>query len=129
MYYVDITAVLREELWAGQTTQSVTDFLKAAGMSGMYVEKVGAWKRDRVPSLEQMAEIEQAHGLPRGWILWRAGYIDAEALVARGDTPPALVTIVTQNPVEISLRLETLEQTMLAQGQLLVALRDELHGS
>ena len=112
MYYVDITAVLREELWAGQTTQSVTDFLKAAGMSGMYVEKVGAWKRDRVPSLEQMAEIEQAHGLPRGWILWRAGYIDAEALVARGDTPPALVTIVTQNPVEISLRLETLEQTM-----------------
>ena len=129
MYYVDITAVLREELWAGQTTQSVTDFLKAAGMSGMYVEKVGAWKRDRVPSLEQMAEIEQAHGLPRGWILWRAGYIDAEALVARGDTPPALVTIVTQNPVEISLRLEALEQTMLAQGQLLVALRDELHGS
>ena len=123
-----IHAVLREELWAGRTGIDVTAFLKAAGMV-VDQNKVSAWKRDRVPTIEQLAEIEQAHGLPRGWILWRAGYTDAEALVARGDAPPAPVTIVTQNPAEINLRLETLEQTMLAQGQLLVALRDELHGS
>ena len=113
MYYVDITAVLREELWAGQTTQSVTDFLKAAGMSGMYVEKVGAWKRDRVPSLEQMAEIEQAHGLPRGWILWRAGYIDAEALVARGDTPPAAISVEILSPVETAQQMAELRAGLL----------------
>ena len=108
MYYVDITAVLREELWAGQTTQAVTDFLKAAGMSGMYVEKVGAWKRDRVPSLEQLAEIEHAHGLPRGWVLWRAGYIDAEALVARGNTPPAAININTPTLAELAAELAEL---------------------
>ena len=108
MYYVDITAVLREELWAGQTTQAVTDFLKAAGMSGMYVEKVGAWKRDRVPSLEQLAEIEHAHGLPRGWVLWRAGYIDAEALVARGNTPPAAISIDTPTLAELAAELAEL---------------------
>ena len=105
MYYVDITAVLREELWAGQTTQAVTDFLKAAGMSGMYVEKVGAWKRDRVPSLEQLAEIEHAHRLPRGWVLWRAGYIDAAAPVAVGDTPPAAIVIDTPTPAELVKQL------------------------
>ena len=105
MYYVDITAVLREELWAGQTTQAVTDFLKAAGMSGMYVEKVGAWKRDRVPSLEQLAEIEHAHGLPRGWVLWRAGYIDAEGLVARGNTPPPAISIDTPTPAELAAQM------------------------
>ena len=105
MYYVDITAVLREELWGGQTTQAVTDFLKAAGMSGMYVEKVDAWKRDRVPSLEQLAEIEHAHGLPRGWVLWRAGYIDAEALVARGDTPPPAISIDTPTPAELAAQM------------------------
>ena len=48
------------------------------------------------------------------------GHHDAEALVAIGDTPPALVTIVTQNPAEFNLRLETLEQTM---AQVLAELR------
>ena len=115
-----INAVLRDELWVGQTAQVVVDFLKAAGMTNVYLEKVANWKRDRVPSLEQMAEIECAHGLPRGWILWRAGYIDAEGLVARGDTPPSPITIVTQNPAEFSLRLDSLEQTM---AQVLTELR------
>lgn len=117
-----------KELWQGRTGAELSAFLGAAGMN-VDQTKVSGWKRDRAPSLEQMAEIEQAHGLPRGWILWRAGYIDVEALVAIGDTPPAPVTIVTQNPAEFSLRLETLEQTMVAQGQLLVALRDKLLGS
>ena len=54
-----------------------------------------------MPTIEQLAEIEQAHGLPRGWILWRAGYTDAEALVARGDAPPQAIEIVTLTPAEI----------------------------
>jgi len=127
MYYV-INAILKDELWAGRTANDIVKFLQAAGMA-VDAMKVGAWKRDRVPSLDQLSQIEHAHGLPRGWILWRAGYIDAAALVAVGDTPPAPVTIVTQTPVEISLRIEALERTVLAQGQLLVALRDELLGS
>ena len=95
-----IHAVLREELWAGRTGIDVTAFLKAAGMV-VDQNKVSAWKRDRVPTIEQLAEIEQAHGLPRGWILWRAGYTDAEALVARGDAPPPAIEIVTLTPAEI----------------------------
>ena len=127
MYDV-INAILKNELWAGRTANDIVKFLQAAGMA-VDAMKVGAWKRDRVPSLDQLSQIEHAHGLPRGWILWRAGYIDAAALVAVGDTPPAPVTIVTQTPVEISLRIEALERTVLDQGQLLVALRDELLGS
>ena len=118
MHYV-INNILKNELWTGRTANDIVKFLQTAGMSVDAV-KVGAWKRDRVPSLDNLAEIEQAHGLPRGWILWRAGYIDVEALVAIGDTPPAPVTIVTQTPAEISLRLETLEQTM---AQVLAELR------
>ena len=95
-----IHAVLREELWAGRTGIDVTAFLRAAGMV-VDQNKVSAWKRDRVPTIEQLAEIEQAHGLPRGWILWRAGYTDAEALVARGDAPPPAIEIVTLTPAEI----------------------------
>ena len=95
-----IHAVLREELWAGRTGIDVTAFLRAAGMV-VDQNKVSAWKRDRVPTIEQLAEIEQAHGLPRGWILWRAGYTDAEALVARGDAPPQAIEIVTLTPAEI----------------------------
>jgi len=102
---VDINAVLREELWAGQTAQAVVDFLKAGGMVNVYLEKVANWKRDRVPSLEQLTEIEHAHGLPRGWVLWRAGYIDAEALVTRGDTPPPAISIDTPTPAELAAQM------------------------
>jgi hypothetical protein len=102
---VDINAVLREELWAGQTAQAVVDFLKAGGMANVYLEKVANWKRDRVPSLEQLVEIEHAHGLPRGWVLWRAGYIDAEALVARGNTPPPAISIDTPTPAELAAQM------------------------
>ena len=99
-----IHAVLREELWASHTGIDVTAFLKAAGMV-VDQNKVSAWKRDRVPTIEQLAEIEHAHGLPRGWILWRAGYIDAEALVARGSTPPAAIVIDTPTPAELVKQL------------------------
>ena len=109
-----VNAVLRDELWVGQTAQAVVDFLKAAGMTNVYLEKVANWKRDRVPSLEQMAEIECAHGLPRGWILWRAGYIDAEGLVARGDTPPPAISVETLSPVEVAKQLAELRAGLLA---------------
>ena len=83
-------------------------------MTNVYLEKVANWKRDRVPSLEQMAEIEQAHGLPRGWILWRAGYIDAEALVARGDAPPPAIDVEVLSPVETTKELAELRAMVLA---------------
>ena len=108
-----IHAVLREELWAGRTGIDVTAFLKAAGMV-VDQNKVSAWKRDRVPTIEQLAEIEQAHGLPRGWILWRAGYIDAEALVTHGDTPPPATSVETLSPVEVAKQLAELRAGLLA---------------
>ena len=103
MYDV-INAILKNELWAGRTANDIVKFLQAAGMA-VDAMKVGAWKRDRVPSLDQLSQIEHAHGLPRGWILWRAGYIDAEALVARGSTPPAAIVIDTPTPAELVKQL------------------------
>ena len=108
-----IHAVLREELWAGRTGIDVTAFLKAAGMV-VDQNKVSAWKRDRVPTIEQLAEIEQAHGLPRGWILWRAGYIDAEALVANGHEPPPAIDVEVLSPVETTNELAELRAMVLA---------------
>ena len=128
MYTVSINAILKNELWAGRTANDIVKFLQTAGM-GVDAVKVGAWKRDRVPSLDQLTQIEHAHGLPRGWLLWRAGYVDAPALISRGDTSPAPVTIVTQTPVQISLRLEAIETLAQEQGELLQALRDALLGS
>ena len=109
----NVNDVLREELWIGRTGADVSAFLEAAGMK-VDQTKVSGWKRDRAPSLEQMAEIEQAHGLPRGWILWRAGYIDAEALVARGDTPPPAISVETLSPVEVAKQLAELRAGLLA---------------
>ena len=97
----NVNEVLRDELWVGRTGADVSTFLEAAGMN-VDQTKVSGWKRDRAPSLEQLAEIEHAHGLPRGWVLWRAGYIDAEALVAAGDAPPPAIEIVTLTPAEIA---------------------------
>ena len=108
-----IHAVLREELWAGRTGADVTAFLQAAGMV-VDQNKVSAWKRDRVPSLEQLAEIEAAHQLPRGWILWRAGYIDAEALITRGDTPPPAISVESLAPAEVVKQLGELRASVLA---------------
>lgn len=102
-----------KELWQGRTGAELSAFLGAAGMN-VDQTKVSGWKRDRAPSLEQMAEIEQAHGLPRGWILWRAGYIDAEGLVARGDTPPVAISVEILSPVETVKELAELRAMMLA---------------
>ena len=99
-----VNDVLREELWIGRTGADISTFLEAAGMK-VDQTKVSGWKRDRTPSLEQLAEIEHAHGLPRGWVLWRAGYIDAEALVARGNTPPAAISIDTPTPAELAAQM------------------------
>ena len=107
-----INAIFKNELWAGRTANDIVKFLQAAGMA-VDAMKVGAWKRDRVPSLDQMSQIEQAHGLPRGWILWRAGYIDAEALVARGDTPPAAISVEILSPVETAQQMAELRAGLL----------------
>lgn len=109
----NVNNVLRDELWIGRTGAHVSAFLEAAGMK-VDQTKISGWKRDRAPSLEQMAEIEQAHGLPRGWILWRAGYIDAEALVALGDTPPPAIDVEVLSPAETTKELAELRAMVLA---------------
>lgn len=115
-----INDVLRDELWKGQTGVAVTAFLVGAGVNGVYQVKVSAWMRDREPSLETLAQIEAAYGLPQGWILWRAGYVDITALEVHGNSEPAPVAVPTLN--NLSTRLAALEQS-------LAQLRDELSGS
>jgi hypothetical protein len=70
------------ELFVGETQAQVTSRLVDGGMVAVQQPKVSAWLRGRRPSLEQLAEIERIYGQPRGWILWRAGFIDAEALAS-----------------------------------------------
>jgi len=111
--YVDVTRindVLRDELWKGQTGVAVTAFLVAADVEGVYQSKVSAWTRDREPSLDTLAQIEAAYGLPQGWILWRAGYIDIAALEAYGDAGPA--PVVAPTVTDLSKRLAALEHSL-----------------
>lgn len=112
-----INDVLRDELWKGQGGTEVSAFLTSAGITGAHQSKISLWRKDREPSLDTLAQIEAAHGLPQGWILWRAGYVDIAALEAHGDTEPAPVAAST-----LSTRLAALEQS-------LAQLRDELSGS
>jgi len=105
-----INDVLRDELWKGQGGTEVSAFLTAAGVSGAHQAKVSVWRKDREPSLDALAQIEAAHGLPQGWILWRAGYVDIAALEAYGDAGPAPVAAPTI--VDLSTRLAALEQSM-----------------
>lgn len=112
-----IHEVLRRELWAGMTGRETSEFLRTMGVDADQM-KVGAWKRDRIPSLEQLAQIEAAHELPRGWILWRAGGVDLQGLTACDGKPPS--TVVPKNSmsfIELQLtikdlvaRVSTLEQ-------------------
>ena len=96
------------ELFAGETQAQVTSRLVSMGMMGVQQPKVSAWLRGRRPSLEQLAEIERIYGQPRGWILWRAGFIDAATLAALdydGElddlAPPADVDEVAQLRAEV----------------------------
>ena len=68
------------ELFAGETQAATTARLAAGRMGDVYQAKVSAWLRGRRPSLEQLAAIERIYGQPRGWILWRAGFVDAVSL-------------------------------------------------
>jgi len=96
------------ELFVGETQAQVTSRLVAGRMGEVYQAKVSAWLRGRRPSLEQLAEIERIYGQPRGYVLWRAGFIDAEALAALDyegpldePAPPADVDAVTQLRAEV----------------------------
>jgi len=115
-----INDVLRDELWKGQGGTEVSAFLTAAGVSGAHQAKVSVWRKDREPSLDALAQIEAAHGLPQGWILWRAGYVNIAAIEAHGDAEPASVAAPTI--IDLSARLAVLERS-------LNDLRDELAGS
>ena len=111
-----INEVLRNELWARLSAQKVVDYLKNAGMTNVYLEKVANWKRDRVPSLEQMAEIEHAHGLPQGWILWRAGHTDLVGLNSLegsggvSEQPLARLALVVPSPQQMWQEFQDLRE-------------------
>jgi hypothetical protein len=92
-----INEVLRRELWAGMNGRETSEFLRAHGVDADQM-KVGAWKRDRIPSLEQIAQIEAACQVPLGWILWRAGGVDLQGLAAVNGKPPPQVV-----PPQLSL--------------------------
>lgn len=95
-----INDVLRDELWAGQTGEAVSKFLATTGMK-LDQTTVSGWKRSRQPSLDQLAQIETAHGLPRGWVLWRAGYTDLVGLANTGDQAPTQPQTVVPSPQQM----------------------------
>jgi hypothetical protein len=77
---VTITKALNE-LWPrGRfSQQEIADKLTAAGLPTDQT-KVSAWLRYRVPEPDQLAAIEDAYEIPRGWLLYRAGFIDLPGL-------------------------------------------------
>jgi len=105
-----INDVLRDELWKGQGGTEVSAVLTTAGIAGAHQSKVSLWRKDREPSLDMLAQIESAYGVPRGWVLWRAGYIDIDALQAHGNAEPAPVAVSTLN--DVSSRLDALERKL-----------------
>jgi len=72
---------------AGETQAATAVRLTAAGMV-VDQTKVSAWRRHRVPSLVELNEIEDAYGLPHGWVLRRAGFVDEAVMSVRPVTPP-----------------------------------------
>lgn len=96
------------DLFVGETQSATTARLASGGMRDVYQGKVSRWLNNVQPSLEQLAEIERIYGQPRGWILWRAGFIDAEALAALDydgelddPAPPADIDAVAQLRAEV----------------------------
>lgn len=75
-----IAAALRE-LFHGETQAAVAQRLTDGGMNAVSQTTVSAWRRNRVPSLDQMRQIEGIYEKPLGWILQRAGFVDAAALL------------------------------------------------
>ena len=69
---MSINAVLRE-LFSHETQVNIAAQLTALGLPCEQT-KVSAWKRSRVPTLDQLTVIERWAGKPHGWILARAGY-------------------------------------------------------
>lgn len=77
-------ALLRVE---GLTTQeAAAERLQECGMAKVKQPLISRWVRGvQRLTLEQMNQIEECLGKPRGWILARAGYVDVIGLVLSPD--------------------------------------------
>lgn len=90
-------------LFGDATQQAIAERLTDAGMPiGQTV--VSAWLNHRIPNWDQLAHIEDTYGVPRGWIAYRAGFVDLNALIASGDTP---APVDDQRPPETLAELRT----------------------
>ena len=69
---MEYTEALRE-VFSHKTQTVIAAELSALGLPCDQT-KVSAWMRGRVPTIEQLAIIEDWAGLPRGWVLARSGY-------------------------------------------------------
>lgn len=69
---MNLAPALRE-LFAHNSQTAIAAALTASGLTCDQT-KVSAWLRGRVPTIEQLAAIEDWAGKPRGWILARSGY-------------------------------------------------------
>lgn len=75
-----IAETLRE-LFGRETQQATATRLTGLGLPTDQ-PKVSAWRTGKsLPSLSMLTTIETAYGMPRGWILHAAGYVDLDGLI------------------------------------------------
>lgn len=85
---VPVSEQLRE-IFGHATQMEISAHLKANGLREASQSTVSAWLRDRVPSLDQLAKIEDIYGVQRGTVLTKAGYIDGGVLGDQRKRRPA----------------------------------------
>lgn len=72
----------------GLTQTELAARLQAAGWVKVDQSQVSKWVRGvSVPPLDVLPDVDAACGMPRGYVLELAGFVDAPALAARTDRP------------------------------------------
>lgn len=98
---VPVNEQLRE-IFGDATQTQVSEHLRAAGIKEASQSTVSAWLNGRVPTLEQLAQIEDAYNVRRGTVSTKAGYIDGGVIQARRKrrtttrTPDDLASLVAE---------------------------------
>jgi ADP-ribose pyrophosphatase YjhB (NUDIX family) len=109
-----IAEALRELLAAEPTQASVAARLTDHGLPTDQT-KVSAWLRGRVPNVEQLATIEDVFGKPRGWVLSRAGYVDAAGLVSDRFVGDSASAVTKENQIRaLHVEVRLLRKALLA---------------
>lgn len=108
---VQVAQVLKS-LFGDATQQAVAKRLTDAGMPiGQTV--VSAWLNHRIPNWDQLAHIEATYGVPRGWIAYKAGFVDLQGLIEHGDSPaPPVSERPPETLPELRTKVEQLEATV-----------------